>query len=139
MERSHFQNFIEVTPISVASVKEQEYHFFFFWARCWPNRIAFDYLVFCKFSVTISCTLLRGSQWDDGFYGWRLNFWVMLRLTVHFFPLRLKERVLSLKSFTTNLIIVFLFCRLTQLRLKGFPHWDCHLSHALWEDKHCLR
>ena len=117
MERSHFENFIEVTPISVASVKEQEYHFF--WARCWPNRIAFDYLVFCKFSVTISCTLLRGSQWDDGFYGWRLNFWVMLRLTVHFFPLRLKERVLSLKSFTTNRYYCFSFLAFDAITAKG--------------------
>ena len=119
MERSHFQNFIEVTPISVASVKEQEYHFFFFWARCWPNRIVFDYLVFCKFSVTISCTLLRGSQWDDGFYGWRLNFWVMLRLTVHFFPLRLKKIVLSLKSFTTNRYYCFSFLPFDAITAKG--------------------
>ena len=31
----------------------------------------------------------RGSQWGSGFYGSRLIFWLFLRLTVNFFPVRL--------------------------------------------------
>ena len=34
-----------------------------------------------------------GSQWGGGFYGYRLKFWLLLRLSVNFFQLRLSKKL----------------------------------------------